>query len=70
MPKCFKCEKKIKSATTSQKEAWQMPDGVLFEGGHNYGSSLYDSVDGIYVLLIVCDECLSKNKHLIKEKSR
>jgi hypothetical protein len=66
MPKCFKCEKEIGPAINcpnvldTVKEVWDAPSGaVYFEGGHNFGSSLYDSlVDGVTVEILVCDECL------------
>ena len=33
--------------------------GVCFEGGNAFGSDLYDAAsDGIYVQIIVCDDCL------------
>jgi hypothetical protein len=66
MPNCFKCEKNIVSAVVSDKEIdiWQMPcDAVLLDGGSTFGSSIYDSmVDGIGILIIICDECLKAAK--------
>jgi len=74
MAKCFKCEKEIECAyirNTDNKEndTWEMPSGaVSFEGGSNFGSTLYDSmVDGIYVEILVCDECLIAGKANLRE---
>jgi len=59
--KCFKCEKEMESACgPAWNGRWEMPNGgVQFEGGWNFGSSLYDAMmDGIYVEIVICDECL------------
>lgn len=60
--KCFKCEKDMQEA--GPYDAWEMPlGGVLFEGGWNYGSSLYDALaDGIHVEVVICDDCLETAK--------
>lgn len=69
MVKCFKCECEMSAAICPpvfrEEDAWEMPNGgVQFEGGWNYGSRLYDAMngDGIHVELIVCDDCLAKGK--------
>ncbi len=64
MVRCFKCKKIIKSAIINS-DIWEMPlNAVVFRGGYNYGSSVYDSlVDGIQVEVIICDDCLRKNKN-------
>lgn len=48
---------------------WEAPSGgVLFDGGDNFGSTLYDSLmDGIHVMLIVCDDCLKERKDRLLE---
>lgn len=59
--KCFKCGKVIESSyKTSEIDGWDAPaGGVHFEGGWNYGSSIYDAMlDGIHAELVICDECL------------
>jgi hypothetical protein len=61
MVRCFKCEKEIKAAVVSDddKDTWEMPDGVHFSGGWNFGSSLYDAMmDGLHVEIVVCDDCI------------
>ena len=90
MPKCFKCEKEIECAYIllppadssesiphTNDDTWNAPAGaVSFEGGHNFGSTIYDAlIDGITVEIIVCDDCLKaagddrkkeRNKHAKK----
>ena len=61
--KCFKCEKEMHSAYVvelPQATVWEAPaGGVHFEGGWNFGSSLYDAMmDGVYVDLVICDDCI------------
>ena len=75
MPKCFKCCKIIESAgpDDADETIWQMPDGVHFSGGFNYGSSLYDAgVDGIHVEIIICDKCIewAQNTERMREVGR
>ena len=67
MPNCFKCDKVMESAGKNQ-DVWDMPQGVVFSGGGNFGSTLYDRMmDGVYVKLLVCDDCLKEHKDKILE---
>lgn len=61
--KCFKCEKELVSAVVDG-DPWEFPSGgVLFAGGWNFGSELYDAmIDGIYVDIAICDDCLKVAK--------
>lgn len=74
MAKCFKCEKEIQAAwqINNSEDVWEGPCGVLFEGGWNFGSSIYDAfVDGVTVEIIICDECIAaaQNTDRLKEKN-
>jgi len=71
MVKCFKCDKLLDSACEGI-DAWEAPGGgVLFDGGYNFGSRIYDAmIDGIVVQIIICDECLEINKEKIREKKK
>lgn len=78
MARCFKCEAEIKCASlildkcfkgreelpANEKDIWSMPNGAVhFQGGSNFGSSIYDSMmDGIAVEVIICDPCLAAAK--------
>ncbi len=68
MTKCFKCEKEIGAAYIQEEPdpstSWEAPcGGVSFEGGWNFGSALYDAMmDGIYVEVVICDDCLAAAK--------
>jgi len=71
-PRCFKCERPTKCAFTGNnpEEAWGAPWGVCMKGGGNFGSALYDSfIDPLRTGLevILCDDCIEKNKHLVRE---
>lgn len=65
--RCFKCEKPIECSAPQ----WDMPGGaVVFDGGDNFGSTIYDAMqDGIMVRLLICDDCLEKHKNLILERN-
>lgn len=73
---CFKCEKEIETAFIGV-DPWDAPSGVSFEGGWNFGSAIYDAmVDGVYVEIVICDDCLktakqdpSRLREMRKEKS-
>jgi hypothetical protein len=39
------------------------PDGVWFRGYGNYGSTLFDPMDGQYLDILVCDDCLRERAH-------
>jgi len=68
MAKCFKCEKEVKSAVKGES-SWDMPCGVNFTGGGNFGSGHYDTfMDGISVKLVVCDECLMAHQELLRHR--
>jgi len=72
-PKCFKCERYVKCAckTDSADDYWEVPWGLSLSGGGNFGSTHYDTlVDGIGVDVVICDDCLVKHKHLLREVYR
>jgi len=70
-PRCFKCGKVMDSAvkTDDVDDYWNAPcDGVVFDGGSNFGSSLYDAlVDHRIARIVVCDDCLRANRDMIRE---
>lgn len=73
MASCFKCEKPILPAVVGENMTWESPQGVLFQDAGNFGSSLYDSiVNGVFVHIIVCDDCLkaAQGTDRMKEESR
>jgi len=65
---CFCCEEEIDSAARDSS-AWEMPScGVILEGGGNYGSTVYDSMmDGIFIRLVICDNCLKEKRGFLRE---
>lgn len=72
-PKCFKCEKEVEGAisTRDPAELWNSPEGIVLQGGGNFGSAVYDGmVDGIYIQVVICDDCLRAHKGLLREVHR
>ena len=68
IPRCFKCNEEIKSSL-DEDLVWEAPSGaVVLEGGHNFGSRVYDSMnDGISIKILICDDCLKTHRIRIKE---
>jgi len=59
---CFCCGIEIKAAACNTSP-WEMPQGVSFIGGENFGSRAFDSmVDDGLAQLVICDDCFIKNK--------
>jgi len=71
-PKCFKCEKTIRGVCFDNKaeKVWIMPDEALvFHGGGSFGSRIYDAlINGIFVDILICDDCLRKHRELLRER--
>lgn len=69
-PCCFKCERPIQCGirTEDPNDYWEFPQGLVMTGGNNFGSTLYDAMmDGKFVTVLICDDCLTKHKHLLRE---
>lgn len=60
-PPCFSCGKTLTPAFEAEElsslQAW---DAVIFSSPGNYGSRVFDEMDGSRLLLNICDECLIK----------
>jgi hypothetical protein len=37
-------------------------DGVVFHARGNYGSTVFDPLDGTYLEVLICDDCLVEHK--------
>jgi len=69
--KCIICEKEqeVKNGTT--EETWLMPSGIAARAGGNYGSKYFDGLlSGTELEFIICDDCLEKKQHLMREVHR
>lgn len=68
VPKCFRCDKRLRESMSGMG-AWEGPsDAVCFLDGGNFGSGIYDSCyDGCRVEILVCDDCLTANRDAIRE---
>lgn len=53
---CIKCNKELKSCFD---DAVQPLGGTAFRTYGHYGSTVFDPMDGSYLDIVVCDECLS-----------
>ena len=54
---CIKCEKEL-----SLFDVMHPNDGVVFRARGNYGSTVFDPMDGSYLEVLICDDCLIKHK--------
>ncbi len=60
---CFKCNKKISSATVEPSNVYDMPsNATVWNTTGNYGSTIYDSISNECLLLFICDKCLKNNQ--------
>lgn len=68
---CFVCGKALEYACGEAIQehnirAWghagnQPNDGVCFATGGNYGSRVWDSLDGDLLEIAICDDCIERN---------
>ena len=69
-PFCFCCGEKIECAIRddSDESHWEMPCGVHFTGGGNYGSTVFDALmEECNVEIVICDKCFSEKKTLARK---
>ena len=60
--KCLICEKEIKVDAIAAYNA------TVWTSSGNYGSAVYDPLDGrVFLEAIICDECVIRKKGLIEE---
>ena len=67
--KCFCCDKDIDSSMRDT-DPWESPNNALcFVGTGSFGSTFYDMLaypEGVRIEVILCDECMNKNKDKIR----
>lgn len=56
--KCIVCRKDLKNLPTGEDN--HPSDGVAFQSHGNYGSTVFDPMDGTYLEINICDPCLSQ----------
>lgn len=54
---CIACRKEMKNYMS---DGLQPDDGICFYSKGHYGSTVFDPMDGSYLEICVCDECLTK----------
>lgn len=52
---CVRCDKELDDIST-----YQPNDGLCFMSYGHYGSTVFDPLDGSYLEIVICDECLQK----------
>lgn len=55
---CMCCSKVFKPANPESDEVNHPIDGTVFMAWGNYGSTVHDPIDPIFLEINVCDECL------------
>jgi len=58
---CIVCEKEVDNwdgAYPEREPAVHPIDGTVFRTYGHYGSTVFDPMDGTYLDIVVCDECL------------
>lgn len=70
--RCFICDKKMESSVgeffdEDQGELLGLPPsgGIAFETCGNYGSTVFDSMSGANLQIVICDECVKARKEKI-----
>jgi len=55
---CFKCGVQLRRAVDDNEA--QPDEGVMFSASGNYGSTVFDPMDGSYLLINICDRCVAE----------
>lgn len=62
--RCFKCDKSLPEVF-EDRENNQPYGGTSFVSHGHYGSTIFDPMDGSFLELQICDDCLAKGKERI-----
>lgn len=54
---CIVCGEVLRDTEVSEEHNVIPYDGITFEGHGNYGSRLFDPLDGSYLIMVLCDSC-------------
>jgi hypothetical protein len=57
---CIRCEKQLENIMEGR--GVQPVDGLAFHSHGHYGTGIFDPMDGSYIEIVVCDECLEVSK--------
>ena len=60
---CIVCGKKLPNVTDDSEN--QPSGGTCFQSHGQYGSTIFDPMDGSYIEIIVCDECLMRYRNRV-----
>ncbi len=56
---CLKCDKELEAAF-GEGDDYPPSEAVIFYAQGNYGSTVFDPMDGSSLKIYICDDCLSK----------
>ena len=56
---CIKCDKLLKNYQAGENR-FQPDNGVAFLSYGHYGSTYFDPMDGSFLEIAICDECLKE----------
>ena len=62
--RCISCNKELQNVMDSNN-GFQPIKGTAFQSYGHYGSTFFDPMNGTYIEIVVCDECLTTKKDLI-----
>jgi hypothetical protein len=66
MTSCIVCKKELRDLSSDTGEDSVHPvDGLHFRTYGHYGSTVFDPMDGTYLDIVVCDECILANTTLV-----
>lgn len=65
---CFKCGKELEPVCPSGDGRNQPYSAVVFETRGQYGSTVFDEIDGATLHINICDECLVSGKSVVLHK--
>ena len=71
--KCFKCNVTLESSISSDEDQeLDEPtlNSIAFISHGNYGSTIFDPMDGSYLEIYVCDQCLVNFKNKVYHITR
>lgn len=63
---CIRCACSMENISP---EGFQPAGGLAFHSYGHYGSSFFDPLDGTFIQIAVCDECLETMRTVISEPS-
>ena len=61
--KCISCNVDVENLDYPGQETVHPMDALLFTTRGHYGTTFFDPMDGSYIAVVVCDECLNNKNN-------